>query len=134
MKDLQQKFAEWMRGRNGSDDLARCACDLAILLVVIDLFARTAWLTWLALALLAYAWFRISSKNVRQRAVENEYFMGHLGKLRPWVASPKAAFAEARSYKHVSCPDCGQKMRVPRGKGNIRVTCPACHKKFEVKS
>lgn len=30
----------------------------------------------------------------------------------------------------VSCPSCGQKLRVPAGKGQIEITCPRCRKKF----
>ena len=41
---------------------------------------------------------------------------------------------ELRAYKHVRCTSCKQKMRVPRGKGKLRVTCPKCRTKFEVKS
>ena len=74
------------------------------------------------------------SKNVEARRNENELFLDHAGRFRPWLRNPSAALKEARTYKHAVCPDCGQKVRVPRGKGKLRVTCPKCHKKFEVKS
>ena len=35
---------------------------------------------------------------------------------------------------YITCPNCGQKVRVPRGKGKIRVTCPSCHQKFDARS
>lgn len=133
-QDWQQKVAEWMRGRQGPDDLAMFCSNVALVLIVINIFARTSWLTWLALALIVYAGFRIQSKNLASRAKENAAFLKALGPVRPWVQNPKAAFAEAKQYKHVKCSSCGQKVRVPRGKGKLRVTCPKCHEKFEVKS
>lgn len=132
--DFQRRATEWLRGRNGSDDLTRVTSNLALVLLVIELFARTGWLSWFALGLIAYSWWRISSKKIEARAIENEVFMSRLGPVRPWVASPKAAFAEVRAYKHLKCPSCGQVVRVPRGKGKLRVTCPTCHNKFDAKA
>ena len=48
--------------------------------------------------------------------------------------NPRAAWGELRAYKHVRCGSCRQKVRVPRGKGRLRVTCPKCGTKFEVRS
>ena len=32
--------------------------------------------------------------------------------------------------RHFRCPKCHQKVRVPRGKGKIQITCPKCGEKF----
>lgn len=132
--DWQRKVVEWMRGRRGADDIAVFCVNLAVVLVVINLFVRTAWLNLVGLALLAYAVFRIQSKNLGPRARENEAFLKALGPARPWVQNPRAAFTELKTHKHAKCTSCGQRVRVPRGKGKLRVTCPKCHTKFEVKS
>lgn len=133
-QDWQRKVAKWLRGRQGPDDIVIFCTNLAFVLVVINLFAHTGWLGWVALALIAYAVFRIQSKNLGARARENAAFLKALGPARPWVQNPKAAFAEAKAYKHVKCASCGQRVRVPRGKGKLRVTCPKCRTKFEVRS
>ena len=36
--------------------------------------------------------------------------------------------------RHFKCPNCGQQMRVPRGKGRITVRCRSCGVVFEEKS
>ena len=41
---------------------------------------------------------------------------------------------ERRKYKHLTCPQCMQKLRVPRGKGTILVTCTKCRYKFRAKT
>lgn len=132
--DWQYKVAEWLRGRQGPDDLAVFSVNLAVILVLVNVFARQSWLGWLALALVLYAMFRIQSKNLGARSKENASFLKALGPARPWVQNPKAAIAELKAYKHVRCPSCKQRVRVPRGKGTLRVTCPKCHNKFEVRS
>lgn len=132
--DWQRKVSDWMRGRQGPDDLAVFCVDLAIVLVIVNLFVSALWLNVVVLALVVYAFFRMQSKNLGKRARENEAFLKALGPVRPWFQNPKAAWAEFRAYKHVKCSSCGQKVRVPRNKGKLRVTCPKCATKFEVKS
>lgn len=132
--DWQRKAAEWLRGRQGPDDLAIFSTDLAVVIVIVNLFARVGWLSWVALALVAYSVFRITSKNLGARSRENAAFLKALGPARPWFQNPRAAWREFRAYRHVSCPSCRQRVRVPRGKGKLRVTCPKCGNKFEVRS
>ncbi|HJB49156.1 MAG TPA: hypothetical protein IAA40_07135 [Candidatus Olsenella excrementigallinarum] len=132
--DWQRRLMEWLRGRQGPDDLAVFSVNLAIVIVLVNVFARTGWLGWVGLALVAYAMFRIQSRNLGARARENEAFLRALGPARPWVQNPRAAWAELRAYKHVRCSSCRQRVRVPRGKGRLRVTCPRCKTKFEVRS
>ena len=132
--DWQRKLAEWLRGRQGPDDLAIFLTNLAIVVLLVNVFVRESVLGLVALALVIYAMFRIQSRNLGARSRENEAFLKALGPVRPWVQNPAAAWRELRSYKHVRCTSCRQKVRVPRGKGKLRVTCPKCGTKFEVKS
>ena len=34
----------------------------------------------------------------------------------------------------LKCPKCGQRVRVPRHKGKLLVSCPKCHTKFDARS
>ena len=129
--DFKRKVAEWARGRNGDAELSRILTNIAILLVGIAVFARVNALSVVALVLLAYAMWRISSKDVAARRRESSEACKRLGPARAWLLNPLAAAKEARSYRHLTCPSCGQRVRVPRGKGRVRVTCPSCHNRFE---
>ncbi|WP_419052901.1 hypothetical protein [Collinsella stercoris] len=46
----------------------------------------------------------------------------------------KKMWKERKTSHFLKCPNCGQIMSVPKGKGKIRVTCPKCHTKIETKS
>ena len=37
-------------------------------------------------------------------------------------------------YSYFRCPQCGQQLRVPRGRGKISITCPKCGHQFIKKS
>lgn len=128
------RLANWMNGRNGTDELCNAAVGLAIVLLLINIFARVWVISLIALLLTLYACWRMSSKNVVQRRAENEAFIKAVGPAAAWISNPVAAYHEQKDYKHLTCPACGKKMRVPRGKGRMRVTCPACHEKFETRS
>ena len=134
MSDIEQRLRELMRGRNGADDLALVSVTVAIIIAVINLFAKTRVLSALGLALIIYGVWRTFSTNRDQRRAENAAFMKRLGPVAAWVRNPKSALAEARSFKHAKCPTCGQGVRVPRGKGKIRVTCPTCGTRFDERS
>lgn len=41
-----------------------------------------------------------------------------------------AVRADAKTHRRFRCPKCHQKVRVPRGKGKIQITCPKCGEKF----
>ena len=124
----------WLKGRNGADELATFAIVIALLVVIVNYFVRSIFLSGVALALMVFAWWRMSSRHVKARVRENRAFAELLGPARPWLRDPGAAFTELRSFKHLRCPNCSQRMRVPRGKGNLRVRCPKCHEKFEART
>ena len=52
------------------------------------------------------------------------------GLLDKW----KRQWHEYRTYRYLICPQCSQRLRVPRGKGTIRVTCTKCRNQFIAKS
>lgn len=134
MDNFKGKLEEFMRGRNGADELGVACLELAVILAIINIFAGNAVVYVITLALLAYAIFRMVSTNVNQRRRESMAFAEKLGPVRPWISNPAAAYKNARTYKHATCPNCHQRVRVPRGKGHIRITCPRCKQKFDLHS
>ena len=133
-KDWQRKVAEWLRGRNGSDELGTFISIIALTLIIVNLFLRSFILSIIALVLVVYTFWRSLSKDLEARENEDGVFCEFLGPVLPWLRNPAQAASEARAYRHFKCPECGQRVRVPRGKGKIRVRCPKCSTKFDART
>ena len=41
---------------------------------------------------------------------------------------------QAKQYRFFDCPNCKAHLRVPRGSGNITITCNKCGTKFDRKA
>lgn len=54
-----------------------------------------------------------------------------IGKLRENRQPAPEATSGGEKYWYYTCPHCGQKFRIPTGKGKVKVTCPGCKRQFE---
>lgn len=137
-----QKFQAFMVARNGVDNLGRFVLLVAVVLLLLGAFVpdgtASAVLSYLALAAIVYSYFRMLSRNVGKRYRENCAYLRLAGKLTaPFKRVGKQA-EERKKYgktHHIyRCKNCGQSLRVPKGKGTIKVTCPKCGASFTTKS
>ena len=95
----------------------------------------------LPLALIAFALFRMLSRNFYARQQELARYMNMERSVRNWWQTLRIrrqnfvnVQKEKKKYKYLTCPQGMQKLRVPKGKGRIRVTCSKCGNRFEAKS
>lgn len=123
-----------MLGRYGQDELGKFILSLSLILLIINLFVKTAALSAAALVLIIYSYYRIFSRDVRARYVENKKFLSTVDPLRRKFFSSKNKYDNRKVYKYIKCPKCKFEMKVPKNKGKIRVTCKKCGEKFIVKS
>ncbi|MDO4804990.1 MAG: hypothetical protein Q4A32_09260 [Lachnospiraceae bacterium] len=128
---LGNGFRRFMIGRYGSDDLGRFLTTVLIILIVISFLFRNAIFQGVIWILFLYTYFRLFSRNYAKRAAENEWFLARTEKIRKFFRVRKKRFDDRKDYKHFTCPGCGQDIRVPKGKGHIRISCPKCHHTFE---
>lgn len=123
-----------MIGRYGQDELGKFILSLALILLIINLFVKTAALSAAALVLIIYSYYRIFSRDISARYAENKKFLTSLDPLRRKFFSSKNKYDNRKVYKYIKCPKCKFEMKVPKNKGKIRVTCKNCGEKFIVKS
>lgn len=140
---FREKLARFMYGRYGMDQLGKFLFYFAIGLMVINIFVRIGVIYWVALLILGYGYFRCFSKNIYKRSFENDKYM----KLRQSVTAffnrtfnKKGSYsskwnsytgnAYTVEYKIFKCPKCKQKLRVPKGKGKIMISCRKCGNEF----
>ncbi len=132
--NLKEKLMRFMAGRYGADRFSRFLSIAALVLIVLNIFLRSAVLWLLGIAALAFVYIRMFSKNYEKRRRENERYLQMEYKLtsgvRNWVDRQK----QRRDYVFFRCPSCRAMLRVPRGKGKIRVTCRKCGNAFERKT
>ena len=80
--------------------------------------------------------YRSLSTNIAAREKENEICCSLFQSAKEWFLrvstpkSPKVQVQPGMQYKTFSCPGCHHKMRAPKGKGKIKVTCHSCGKEF----
>lgn len=126
--------SRFMSGRYGSDQLNLTMVIGALIVTTIGSLTGVYFLTLVADALLLLAIFRMFSKDRYRRAHENQVYLEKTQKVRraatEWVNRVK----NSRKYHYYTCPKCKQRLRVPRGVGNITITCKQCGTKFDKKA
>ena len=106
---------------------------LSLILIVIGAWVSPV-LYWLGLAAIVYSYFRILSRNTRKRYSENLKYLSYQNRVTTWFGKQQVRFRQRKDYHYYRCPQCGQQLRVPRGRGKISITCPKCGHQFIKKS
>ena len=105
-----------------------------LVVIVVNLFVRAALpsmiLNMLELAGLFAMYFRMFSKNVSKRYEENQRYLSRRYKAVVKRDQWKKRFAQRDTYRFFKCPGCRQRVRVPKGRGKICITCPKCRREF----
>ena len=128
---MKEKVYRFMSGRNGPDQLTRALTVLALAVLVLNLFVRSAVLNIVWLAIMACAYYRMFSRNLARRREENGRFLQWQYKTVSAVRGWWDRLRQRRDYAFFRCPECRAMLRVPRGKGRVRVTCRKCGSAFE---
>lgn len=123
---MKQWLRQFMAGRYGVDQLSMAMAICSMVLMLVSRVFMLRLLYWIAAAMLAAMVFRSYSRNTAKRYQENQWFIGYFKQLRRWAAGLQNQWQERKAYRFFKCPSCGQKLRVPKGKGKICITCPKC--------
>ncbi len=124
----------FLAGRNGPDALSMALSFLACILLVIAMLSPqsvTAGLWLVAFFCLVFAYVRIFSRNIPRRQAENQWFLHKVQPVRSWILRRQQRKRQKNLYCFFKCPQCGTVLRVPKGKGRIRITCRSCSHVFE---
>jgi len=123
-----------LMGRYGNDTLNKALVTSGILLIFVELITRWRWLSLFILLILGVSYFRMFSRNIPARYAENQKFLQWLGPTLQKLRNARARFADRKTHKYYKCPNCRQRLRVPKGRGKINITCPHCHTQFVKKT
>lgn len=131
---MKRRFMEFMSGRYGADQLSRFTLAVSLILLVLNIFTNLRIIYLAALIVLAWCYFRMFSRNIAKRSAENQKYLNMVWKSKVKFGKFKNRIVQSKDYHIYKCPSCGQKIRIPRGKGKICITCPKCRTEFEKKS
>lgn len=135
---MRERFARFMVGRYGVDEFGRALLGFTMVILVVSLFFRQgiAGLVFniLILAGLIFGYVRMFSKNYQRRYAENQAYLRLKRRVTSFFGNGIAHMKQRKTHHIYSCPNCRQKIRIPRGKGRISITCPKCRNEFIKKS
>jgi len=132
---ILNKFRQWMAGRYGSDHLNVCLLVVYLILSMVSIPFQKYLIGSVISMILSYAliiliFYRMFSKNVTKRYQENQKFLRVWNRLKGRWSVESRHLKERKDYHFYKCDQCGQKIRIPRGKGKICITCPKCKHEF----
>lgn len=127
---MKQKIQRFMMGRYGADQFGQLLIGISVVLLLISLFTKWNIIYILALGLIAYEYYRMMSRQVERRYAENQKFLNWRYQLAVKKNRHKEHLKQRKIYHFFKCPSCKQKVRVPKGKGKICITCPKCKTEF----
>lgn len=131
---MRDKFNKFMQGRYGTDQFAQFTIGASLLFIILSILFRRYVVgqifDLMGIFGIVYTYYRILSRNIQKRYEENQKYLSATQKIRMRFNREKNMMEQRKTHHIYTCPGCGQKIRIPRGKGKIEIECPKCHVKF----
>ncbi len=132
-------FRRFMMGRYGNDQLNFALILLSLFCALVTFFTygiADLVFSLLQLILVALWMSRSFSRNFYNRQKENVAFLKFWNSIKTRFSGVTAFFKRLSDREHIyfKCTNCKSRLRVPRGRGLITVTCPRCKHRFDKKS
>lgn len=134
---MKEKLRRFLQGRNGSDGYSVFLSWAAMAILLLSLLLSSVWsgipsnvLYIIAMFCVIYSTFRIFSKDITKRQAENVKYFAVLNRIKGKRNYCKQWISDRKSYRYFTCPTCKAKMRVPKGKGKVQITCKNCGTRF----
>ena len=134
LEKIRAGIQKFMSGRRGADELSMALLIAGVVLSMLSSIFRLGILYYISLAIYIFALFRMFSRNLAKRQEENAAF------LKLWRGSTSSVrqlfnrVKNSKKYKYFKCPECKSRLRLPRGVGEVTVTCGKCHHAFKQKA
>ncbi len=134
-KRIGNAVSRWMYGRYGTDELNMVLLMTALVFLLLAYIPVVGFLFGiLAFVILIWSNFRVFSKNIPRRRRELERYLRIKQKPQNARKLRKNKKRDKKTHCYFKCPSCKAVLRVPKGKGEIIVTCPRCNKRTPKKT
>jgi LSD1 subclass zinc finger protein len=123
-----------LRSCYGGDQLSMTMAYAALALILLGAIPNMSWLIGIAYAMVICSFIRMFSRNRVARARENQWFLDKTAPLTTRFQQELARFRNRRNYLYFRCPGCKAWLKLPRGAGQVTVTCGRCGHKTDKKA
>lgn len=120
----------FMQGRYGVDDFSKFILVIGLIFILLSNLTGNRVFSVIGLIGLLLTYFRVFSRNTSQRYKENQRYLKKKNTFSRKMTLWNNRWHQRKAYRFFNCPSCKQKIRVPRGKKKIRITCPSCKTQF----
>ncbi len=127
---MKEKLRNFMIGRYGIDSFSKFLMGIALVLCILDIFVNSIFINSWFIVIIVYVYYRMFSRNYNKRYQENLKFLQIKNKVMSKFKSQKWMMQQRKTHHIYKCPTCNQKIRIPKGKGRICITCPKCKTEF----
>lgn len=124
-------FKKFMNGRYGVDQFSMVLLVTSILLMIIGRLTGLSLFIFISYIPLIFSIYRMFSKDIAKRRMENYKFSIFISPIYSKYKKIQKRFKGRKTHKYFKCPNCHTELRLPKGKGRIKITCPKCKEKFE---
>ncbi len=126
---MLDKIRQFMAGRYGNDQLNLALVIFGCVLTFFLSFFDVPYVRYLGLIPYILAAVRMLSKDITRRQQENMKFLKISAPWRQFILK-KVKQLQDKDHRYYQCPQCHQTLRVPKGRGKIKISCPFCNREF----
>lgn len=130
LDNLKYKFSCWMQGRYGTDELNSALFVVFLVFWVLSLVTKKSFFYLFGLIALGYSLYRSFSRDHLKRGNERLWYLKQVESVKRFFRQLKQQWQQRKTHKFFRCKQCGVMIRVPKGKGQVEITCPKCGNKF----
>lgn len=123
---MSYSLGRFMTGRYGYDEFSKLLLITGAVVAFLSCFPDLELLYFVAIIPIVYAMFRAFSKNYDKRRRELDKYFTLKRKVLGSFSSKKKQWAERKTHRFFKCKNCKTVLRVPKGKGKIKISCPKC--------
>ena len=121
---MKEKFQRFMYGRYGMDSLGRFMLWTAVLLFVLSTFTDNRFFYLIAFVLMIFEYVRMLSRSISTRSSENRLYLSYVSRVKRYFEKQKYLMQLRKDYRIFSCPECKQKIKIPKGRKKVEIRCP----------
>ena len=134
LEKIKAGLVKFMAGRRGADELSLAMLIGGALLSLLGTVLHMPVLSLLSMAIYIFTLFRMFSRNIEKRYAENAAFLKLWNGMTSGIRQFFNRLKNMKKYKYFKCPECKSRLRLPRGVGEVTVTCGKCHHAFKQKA